>query len=56
MTNCCGIVALLSVWLSVYNSSLTVESGYLVYLLLAAPFILDKYRERGGMRRGRRLG
>ena len=44
MTNCCGIVALLSIWLSVYNSSLTVESGYLVYLLLAVPFILDKYR------------
>ena len=56
MTDCCGIVALLSVWLSVYNSSLTVESGYLVYLLLAVPFILDGYRERGSARHEHRLG
>ena len=56
MTTCCSIVALLSVWLSVYNSSLTVESGYLVYLLLAVPFILDKYRRHGGVSHERQLG
>lgn len=43
--DCVSIVALMAMLLSVYNSSMTVESGYLAYLVLAVPFVLDKYRK-----------
>lgn len=50
--NCTSVIALMAILLSVYNSSLTVESGYLVYMFLAVPFILDKYRKTGDATHG----
>lgn len=42
--NSVSIVALLAIYLSVYDCSMTMESGYMAYLLFACPFVLDKYR------------
>ena len=35
--------------LSVYNSSLRIESGFFVYLVLAVPFILRKNKKNDGV-------
>lgn len=45
VVNSAGIIALVAVFLSIYNGSMTAESGYMVYLFLAIPFLLDKYRK-----------
>ena len=37
-----GIISILSVFLTVYNSSLSMDSAYMVYFLLAVPIIVDK--------------
>lgn len=44
--DCSGIMALIAPFLSVYNVSMNIESGYMVYAFLALPFIVDKYHDR----------
>lgn len=36
-----GIISILSVFITVYNSSLSMDSAYMVYFLLAVPIIVD---------------
>ena len=43
--NCASIIAPMAIYLTVYDSSMTLEAGYMAYLFFAIPFILDKYRE-----------
>lgn len=49
-----SVLAIASIFLSIYNSTLTIEAGYLVYFVMAVPLVLDRYRPHGGEGHGAR--
>lgn len=42
MVQVAGVVALMSIFVSVYNSSLHTDAGYMVYFLLSVPIVIDR--------------
>lgn len=42
MVQVTGVVALMSIFVSVYNSSLHTDAGYMVYFLLSVPIVIDR--------------
>ena len=42
MVQVASVVALMSIFVSVYNSSLHTDAGYMVYFLLSVPIVIDR--------------